>query len=167
MLRSSSNVITALGLIAVAVVATVVGSLIITRYVATSVKPKYDVTITYAKLVLIAENEVVDNTVYTTYKFEIGVANPGQQKTLQVCIVSAKPSSTTFVPTVLGSCPSITVEPGYKVYSFLLRVNEEFMNGVMCYGSLKTTCPILREWFITVYDGTTPIASVKPQYVVP
>lgn len=165
-MRGLSNILAVLGLLAIAVVATVIGYVIISSYMAHTLKPSYDVSITYAKLIFVTDSENIQGKTYSTYVAEIGVSNPGPPQTLQVCIVSAKPSGTSYVPyTFADSCPTINVDSGYNVYSFIIRISNDDLEKVGC-GSGQT-CPISNSWQFAIYKNGIPVSIIKPVYVIP
>jgi len=170
-MRGISNIIAALGLIAVAMVAVVVGFTIISQYLSQALKPRYDLSISYAKLVFITANENAGGATYATFKGEIGVANPSASAQLRVCILTAKPTqSGEFESTVIQeSCVSLTADSGYNVYSFIIRVPDTALEEIGCdETTAKMMCPHTRGWHFIIYDsGNTPIATVKPVYIIP
>jgi len=168
--RTVSNVIAVLALLAVAVVAVVAGYTIVSSYLSKSLKPEYDVSVAYAKLVYITDCEVVDGETYTTFRVEVGVANPGPPTTLRICVVSAKRSNSHYTATTFTgplSCPSVRVEPGYNVYTVILRVRNRDLHEAGC-GYEEYQCPIRLNWHILVLDRYgKPVAVVKPVYIIP
>lgn len=171
-MKSISNIIAVLGLLAIASIAVIIGYNIIVGYVSSSLKPRYDISISHAKLVYITDNEIIDGTPYTTFKLEIGVSNPGNPTVLGVCIVSAAPSGTSheYTPTTFTgklSCPEIQVDTGYNVYSVIVRIRNSELDKVGCWYE-KKTCPIRYDWHVIVFDSEgTPVAIVKPVYIIP
>lgn len=168
--RSVSNVIAVLGLIAVATIATIIGYSIIMNYLSQSFKPNYRISVTYAKLVFVTASENVDGNIYTTFKGEVGVSNPGNPTTLQICITAAYLSGTAVTPTTFTgsySCPTVSVDSGYNVYSFLIRVLNSDLQRIGC-GNNPQQCPILNHFNIVVKDGRGNVVDiVKPVYIVP
>ena len=169
-MRGVSNIIVALGLVAVATVAVVVGFTVISQYLSQALRPRYDLSISYAKLVFITDSENVGGTSHTTFKGEVGVANPSASLQLRVCILSAKPlQGGGFEQVVIQeSCVPVSADPGYNVYSFIIRVPNSVLEQIGCSQINRRACPYMREWFFVVYDSAgNPIAIAKPTYVVP
>lgn len=165
--RSISNIIAVLGLMAIASITVVIGYTIMSGYMAQSIKPNYDITISYAKMVLITENEMRDGDVYSTFKVEVGVSNPGSPTTLRICVVSASQTNDGYTTTRFPICPEVYVEPGYNVYSLIVRIPNSNISNTGC-GARPSNCPVIMDWRILVEDQDgTPIAIVKPVYVIP
>lgn len=169
-IKSVSNVIAVLGLIAVATIATIIGYSIIMNYLSRSFKPSYQISVSYAKLVFVTASENVDGNIYTTFKGEVGISNPGNPTTLQVCISAAYVSGTAVTPTTFTgsySCPTVSIDSGYNVYSFLIRIQNSDLQRLGC-GSNPQQCPIINQFFIVVKDGRGNVIDiVKPVYIVP
>jgi len=164
--RSVSDVIAVLGLLTVATVAVVIGYGIIMNYVSQLFKPSYQISVTYAKLVFVTESENIDGTIYTTFRGEIGIANPGNPTMVQVCIVAAVMNGTSVSPTTFTYwCPTIGVDSGYNVYSFIIRVKRDDLIKLGC---RPQQCPIVNQFHIVVRDITrNAVEVVKPVYIVP
>lgn len=170
MRRGISNIIAVLGLIAVSVIAVVIGYSIIMNYVSKSFTPSYDISITYAKLVYITESESIDSTAYTTFKGEIGVSNPGNPTTLRVCIMASYMSGATATATLFSgsySCPTLSVDSGYNVYSFIIRINNNDLNKIGCSVN-RQNCPIIYNFYFVIFDSQgNRVDAKKPVYIVP
>lgn len=171
MCRSISNIIAALGLIAVAVVAAVIGYTIIMNYVSKSFRPSYEISITYVKLVYITSSESIGGVDYTTFKGEIGVSNPDNPTTIRVCIMSSYYTSASVAATTFSSdnysCPTIYVESGYNVYSFVIRIRNSDLNTIGCTYN-RQNCPVTYNFYIVVFDSSGNVVDMKkPTYIVP
>jgi len=166
--RSISDIVVVLGLLAIATVAVVIGYGIIMNYLSRSLRPSYQISVTYAKLVFVTDSEDVGGTVYTTFRGEIGIANPGNPTTVQVCIVAATVSGTSVSPTTFtgsDSCPTINVDSGYNVYGFIIRVKKDDLTKLGCQ---PQQCPIASQFHIVVKDSSGKVVDiVKPVYIVP
>jgi hypothetical protein len=171
-MRSISNIIAVLGLLAIASIAVVIGYTIMMNYVSQSFKPTYDLSVSYAKLVYITSSENIYGTTYTTFKGEIGISNPGNPTTITICIVSARLGGSVayYTPTTFTgsySCPTVNVDSGYNVYSFIIRISNSDLDSIGCTTN-RATCPLTYDWHYVVLDSQgRAIAIIKPVYVIP
>jgi len=169
-IRSISDVIAVLGLLTVAVIAVVIGYTIIMNYLSQSFKPSYQISVTYAKLIFITASESIGGTVYATYKGEIGISNPGNPTSVQICIVAAKVSGTSVSPTTFVgsySCPTISIDSGYNAYSFIIRISLNNLTNIGC-SNMPQQCPIVNQFYFVIKDSQGNVVDVvKPVYVVP
>jgi len=169
-IRSVSDVIAVLGLLTVATIAVVIGYTIIVNYLSQSFKPSYQISITYAKLVFITGSESISGTVYATYKGEIGISNPGNPTSVQICIVAARVSESSASPTTFSdsySCPSISIDSGYNSYSFIIRISSNNLKNIGC-SVAPDQCPIVNQFYFVIKDSQGNVVDiVKPVYVVP
>lgn len=123
-MRSISNIIAVLGLIGIAVVATVIGYNITMNHLPQSLKPNPSISMSCAKLVFITSNEQYGGTTYVTFKGEMGISNTGRDTMITVCIMSYYTSGTTYSVTVIkgndpNSCPLVLISTGYNAYGFI------------------------------------------------
>lgn len=179
--RCISNLVTALGLIVIAVAAVAIGYTVITHYVSQMLKPSPELSVSYAKLVFITDNEVVGSTTYVTFKGEVGIGNPGTPVTGYVCIVSMATATTTTTTTTQSPTTvelsdycstTFTISSGYNTYSFVLRIPKTVLDSLGCRGAYSS-CPVNRMWYFSVYAqnprvGTMErVSIVRPVYMVP
>ncbi|MEM1693970.1 MAG: hypothetical protein QXH21_09010 [Ignisphaera sp.] len=176
--KSISNLVTVLGLIAVAVVAVAVGYTVITQYVSQMLKPSPELSVPYAKLVFITDSEVMGLTTYVTFKGEVGISNPGTPVTGYVCVVSmvtvTSSNTQTLNTTELSNyCSTIfTIGSGYNTYSFILRIPRTVLDSLGCQGTYSA-CPVNRMWHFSVYaknprtETMERVSIVRPIYMVP
>ena len=168
-IRGISDIVAVLGLVAIAAILVVIGYYILSNYLTQAFSPSYDLTVTYAKLVFITDNEYVAGTTYTSFKAEVGIANPGRPQQIRVCIVSAVPTATGYAATTFTGayeCPTVIAEPGYNVYGFIIRVSNNALASIGC--TNYANCPIIRNWYIAVFDAQgNPVSIVKPVYIIP
>lgn len=174
-MKGLSNIVAVLGLIVVAVISVSIGYTLMTQYLSRSLKPSPELDITYAKLIFITDSENVAGTLYVTFKGEIGLANPGPQTTIKVCVVSLSRGTgtlTLIASELLNYCSqSIVVPPGYTTYSFILRVPRSVMSSLGC--TSYAICPRALDWHFSIYalnpstNFMERVAVVKPVYVIP
>lgn len=171
MARFVSEAVTVLGLVSLAVVAAVIGFSVASHYVLRSVGVAPEISVSYARLTYITDNEFVNTVQCVTFRGEMGIANPGQPTSATVCVISMNLTrtggTTKPVDVVLSSsCTTINIRSGYGVYSFIIRVPRYVMESIGCRASYAS-CPYLRDWYLALYVGNERVAVVKPVYTVP
>lgn len=168
-LRTISNIIAVLGLLTITSIAVIIGYTIITNYVFRTLKPTYEISVAYVKLVFITDNEIINGETYSAFKVEVGISNPGKPTSLKICVISAHQAGSEYEPvmfTGFSACPTIVADPGYNVYSAVIRISNDELSEVGC-GTDIVSCPIKLSWHIAILKNNKPISIEKPVYVVP
>ena len=141
-------------LIAIVIVVSIIGGHLMTLYVQKSVSnPSKQLSLSYAKLTLLAGNVKDNNKIVNIYSLEVGILNPYEHNvtvTLNL-IAKAKRESDTII-----------------IWSTTMNVTPSFNRY---YLDVKIPVNVLREvepedtWIVILIFNDTPVSSVKVQFV--
>jgi len=164
-LRSVSQVVAALILVAVAVAVSVAGFFIISSMAQRVSDPSYQVSVSYSKLTFITDSEYVSGTRYVTYRLELGTISTAPSRSLRVVITYiSSTGDTKYIDTGVN----VPVPYGSSSTSAVVRVRYQDIQNMGCtdYYSVRM-CPSLRGWVIALCDQNTCYATSKPVYIAP
>lgn len=154
-----SQIVAALGLLAIASVLAIAVLNIVLQKATEFVPATGNAELSYAKLTPITFNEVINDVAYATFRLEFGVSSDTDM-TVSICLVSG--SSQGEVELVCQD--NIQVRAGYHVYSVIMRIDKTTL-GTICPPDLSQ-CPLTNNWVVVMESDGRTISSVIPLYIM-
>lgn len=174
-MRSTSQLVASILLIAISIVAFLIAMNTIIRYATRYASPAPIVRLASARLIFITDSENVSNVLHVTYRLDVAISYTGSGDRVRICIQAVNHSSATQLViqvVVLPQCVDFNVTEGQRVYSSLLRIPRTTLDSIGC-SSNYIACPKRTEWYVVLYvynhdtGAWERLESVKPIYVVP